>query len=301
MAATTATRSTRRADGNGLHHPHHHYLHGRSHSHSYSGHAVAPGTRSQNTASQLQPAAPRMKRPLSPPERGFDAIKRRKHFVVEIPAKPASYHLPSTSNIETTAASSAHAGARATIQAATTRAAAPPQPPAPQRPPVAENHPPNPTTTSTAGSNKAPTRTSITATTTTTTTTHNNAVTNLTKHQEKVVNGLKHELDRLQPNKADTKEQGRKLRSQEATRFKSELSAYFPDYDEVIGNEPKEHREYSLETELLHRPTQLLMFVFFLFLSRHFKHRHPHNPHRQPGRFTAKLSDHPTTIACTSI
>lgn len=66
----------------------------------------------------------------------------------------------------------------------------------------------------------------------------------LTKHQEKVINGIKHELDRLQPTGVDTKEQrgGRKLRSQEASRFKSELSAYFPDYDEVIGNEPKEQR-----------------------------------------------------------
>jgi hypothetical protein len=68
----------------------------------------------------------------------------------------------------------------------------------------------------------------------------------LTKHQAKVINGIRHELDRLQPrpdDTRDTKEQGRKLRSQEATRFKSELSAYFPDYDEVIGNEPKEQRE----------------------------------------------------------
>uniref|UniRef100_A0A0D2XQ49 Something about silencing protein 4 domain-containing protein n=1 Tax=Fusarium oxysporum (strain Fo5176) TaxID=660025 RepID=A0A0D2XQ49_FUSOF len=66
----------------------------------------------------------------------------------------------------------------------------------------------------------------------------------LTKHQSKVINGIKHELDRLQPQPSDTntQEQGRKLRSQEATRFKSELSAYFPEYDEVIGNEPKEQR-----------------------------------------------------------
>ncbi|KAJ0292105.1 hypothetical protein Brms1b_001827 [Colletotrichum noveboracense] len=66
----------------------------------------------------------------------------------------------------------------------------------------------------------------------------------LTKHQEKVINGIKHELDRLQPREVDThtKEGGRKLRSQEATRFKSELSAYFPEYDEVIGNDPKEQR-----------------------------------------------------------
>ena len=65
----------------------------------------------------------------------------------------------------------------------------------------------------------------------------------LTKHQEKVQKGIRHELDRLQPQAVDTKEQpGRKLRSQEATRFKSDLSAYFPDYDEVVGNDPKEHR-----------------------------------------------------------
>lgn len=68
-----------------------------------------------------------------------------------------------------------------------------------------------------------------------------------TKHQSRVKNGIKHELDRLQPNTADTSsakvQSGRKLRSQEATRFKSELSAYFPDYDEVIGNDPREQRE----------------------------------------------------------
>ena len=63
-----------------------------------------------------------------------------------------------------------------------------------------------------------------------------------TKHQDKVANVLKHELDRLQPAPAETKDQGRELRSQKATRFKSELSAYFPDYDEVIGNDPKEQR-----------------------------------------------------------
>ncbi|KAL2133793.1 hypothetical protein VTI74DRAFT_1650 [Chaetomium olivicolor] len=72
-----------------------------------------------------------------------------------------------------------------------------------------------------------------------------------TKHQEKVANGLKHELSRLQPNLADTKDQGRKLRSQEATRFKSELSAYFPEYDEVIGNDPKETHLLNLETPIV--------------------------------------------------
>jgi hypothetical protein len=64
-----------------------------------------------------------------------------------------------------------------------------------------------------------------------------------TTHAEKVVNGIKHELDRLQPSKADIKDEKRKLRSQEGSRFKSELSAYFPDYDVVIGNEPEETRK----------------------------------------------------------
>jgi Something about silencing, SAS, complex subunit 4 len=66
-----------------------------------------------------------------------------------------------------------------------------------------------------------------------------------TNHHQKVVNGIKHELDRLQPSSADLKAEKRKLRSQEGTRFKSELSAYFPEYDEVIGNEPKEDREFN--------------------------------------------------------
>ncbi|KAJ4266201.1 hypothetical protein NW762_004182 [Fusarium torreyae] len=75
----------------------------------------------------------------------------------------------------------------------------------------------------------------------------------LTKHQSKVINGIKHELDRLQPQPSDTnaKEQGRKLRSQEATRFKSELSAYFPEYDEVIGNEPKEQHLFNVDTPII--------------------------------------------------
>ncbi|GKT91854.1 IQ calmodulin-binding domain-containing protein [Colletotrichum tofieldiae] len=75
----------------------------------------------------------------------------------------------------------------------------------------------------------------------------------LTRHQEKVINGIKHELDRLQPRDVDThtKEGGRKLRSQEATRFKSELSAYFPEYDEVIGNEPKEQQLFTIDTPIV--------------------------------------------------
>ncbi|RDA82812.1 hypothetical protein CP532_1364 [Ophiocordyceps camponoti-leonardi (nom. inval.)] len=51
--------------------------------------------------------------------------------------------------------------------------------------------------------------------------------------------------------KVRTSSQGRTLRSQEATRFKSELSAYFVDYDEVIGNEPKEQHLLNLETSIV--------------------------------------------------
>ncbi|KAF3764487.1 hypothetical protein M406DRAFT_356570, partial [Cryphonectria parasitica EP155] len=47
------------------------------------------------------------------------------------------------------------------------------------------------------------------------------------------------------------KAQGRKLRSQEGVRYKSELSAYFPEYDEVIGNIPKEHHVLMLDTPIV--------------------------------------------------
>lgn len=95
----------------------------------------------------------------------------------------------------------------------------------------------------------------------TTTTTPDDKASALTKHQEKVVNGIKHELDRLQPSSADmaaSNSQGRKLRSQEGVRFKSELSAYFPEYDEVIGNIPKEYRTCSPM-----RPSQLVCTRWF--------------------------------------
>ncbi|EHL03524.1 hypothetical protein M7I_0162 [Glarea lozoyensis 74030] len=70
-------------------------------------------------------------------------------------------------------------------------------------------------------------------------------------HHQKVSNGLKHELDRLQPNAADLKDDKRKLRSTEGTRFKSELSAYFPEYDEVIGNEPKDDYILTIDTPII--------------------------------------------------
>lgn len=97
---------------------------------------------------------------------------------------------------------------------------------------------------------------------------------NLTKHQAKVINGIKHELDRLQPQATDTKEHGRKLRSQEASRFKSELSAYFPDYDEVIGNEPREQRTCQKKNTHRSVPTYLLFFMIADQFSRYVERRH---------------------------
>ncbi|CCE28803.1 uncharacterized protein CPUR_02492 [Claviceps purpurea 20.1] len=72
-----------------------------------------------------------------------------------------------------------------------------------------------------------------------------------TRYQHKAVNGTRTKLDRLQAKPAAAPEQGRKLRSQEATRFKSDLSAYFPDYDEVIGNDPKEQHLLNVDTPIV--------------------------------------------------
>jgi hypothetical protein len=64
-----------------------------------------------------------------------------------------------------------------------------------------------------------------------------------TQRTEKAVNGIKHELHKLQSSDSVVRVEKRKLRSQEGTRFKSELSAYFPNYDIVIGNDPEETRK----------------------------------------------------------
>ncbi|KAK3984819.1 something about silencing, SAS, complex subunit 4-domain-containing protein [Cladorrhinum sp. PSN332] len=116
-----------------------------------------------------------------------------------------------------------------------------------------------------------------------------NQQTTLTKHQEKIVNGLKHELGRLHPNAADTKEQqgGRKLRSQEATRFRSELSAYFPDYDEVIGNEPKEEHLLNVDTPIVitsdAATTEGGLSRPLPHSQQHYHHHHQHQQPHQPA------------------
>lgn len=91
-----------------------------------------------------------------------------------------------------------------------------------------------------------------------------------TNHRQKITNGIKHELDRLQPSIADIKDEKRKLRSQEGARFKSELSAYFPEYDEVIGNEPKEDRKRAI---YVHE-------AFWLTYPRFLEPRYAHHYHR---------------------
>lgn len=161
--------------------------------------------------------APRpTKRQLDASDRDFDSIVAKKArfttgIAVEIPARPL-FH------------------ARFTRETADKAKQAPPPPPTAPKPAIAA---PNLPTSHRAPPANGPPKSAPAST---------QQQPALTKHQEKVANGLKHELNRLQPSAADTKEQGRKLRSQEATRFKSELSAYFPEYDEVIGNDPKETR-----------------------------------------------------------
>lgn len=165
--------------------------------------------------------APRPKRQLDASDREFDPVVAKKArfktgIAVEIPAR-SSYHAQFAKD-------AAKDTEKDTADAKPAPRAPKPAIAAPNKAPTSHRAPP------TKGPKSAPART------------QQQHQPTRTKHQEKVANGLKHELDRLQPNAADTKEQGRKLRSQEATRFKSELSAYFPEYDEVIGNDPKETR-----------------------------------------------------------
>ncbi|RGP79602.1 hypothetical protein FLONG3_2350 [Fusarium longipes] len=161
------------------------------------------------------PGAGRNKRALDANDRDFDAIKPKKsRITVEVPAK-GSQRFRIANNDKKETPSTRQPAATPTVATATTPSIPPPP---------TDNATPKPKQEQT-----------------------------LTQHQSKVINGLKHELDRLQPQPSDanTKEQGRKLRSQEATRFKSELSAYFSDYDEVIGNEPKEEQLFTVDTPIV--------------------------------------------------
>ncbi|KAK1972206.1 hypothetical protein LY78DRAFT_566245 [Colletotrichum sublineola] len=247
----SVTRSTRRATNNTeglvqqqLHpvpipRPHPHPVQAVFAANTNTATRAANSPQNINTCHHSIPA--RNKRQLDSPDNLVDfhhQKSKRPRTSIEILLRPApSPARPAVAdaNANATTNTTATPNVTATPQPTTTTA---PQPsgslpkttpkPAPQH--VATVHPPNLTPVS------APSNAS-----------------QLTKHQEKVINGIKHELDRLQPRQADTrtKEGGRKLRSQEATRFKSELSAYFPEYDEVIGNEPKEQQLFTIDTPIV--------------------------------------------------
>lgn len=182
-------------------------------------HVIATQIRTRNSQNLLQQTSPpRMKRPLDPIANNYDLSKAKKaRITVEILARsvpPASPPKSITVKPQQPQQSQ-HSLSDPTVA---TRQKSPPAPL-----PVRQQEIPKTATAAEPG---------------------------LKKYKEKAINGIKHELDKLQPSAAEassaTERPGRKLRSQEATRFKSELSAYFPDYDEVIGNDPKEQRTYNL-------------------------------------------------------
>ena len=241
MAMTASVTRSRRVDGLQL-----------------SQHRLVPNAKAVPNSQQYAPInhPPRAKRPLDAPERDFDAVvaKRAKFttgIAVEIPSRPP-LHPSARPSREPDAKSSC------------------PKPPAPTQ----SRAPPARTPSAAAAAAAAAAATAAT---------HGNAQQQptVTKHQEKVANGLKHELNKLQANAVDTKDQGRKLRSQEA-HFKSELSSFFADYDEVIGNDPKEHRTQ-------HTPPALstafaLPPIADLFCARHCRYSEPRHPDRRHGR-----------------
>ncbi|RYC57946.1 hypothetical protein CHU98_g8271 [Xylaria longipes] len=224
-----AITASRRPEG--LQRPHQHQKHAHRASHQQQ----------QYPAAAAAAAAARMKRPLDPIDNLSDPLKaKRTRIAVEIFARPLAQVLGPSKPILV----KRQLSATQPVQVASSHKPERPSPtatnPLPPPPP-----PPPPTTT--------------TITTTTTTTATATAVPSkqhgLTRNQEKVINGIRHELDRLQPSTADTTSatgpSGRKLRSQEATRFKSELAAYFPEYDEVIGNDPKEQHLLNADTPII--------------------------------------------------
>ncbi|RYO90228.1 hypothetical protein DL766_009937 [Monosporascus sp. MC13-8B] len=193
---------------------------------------------SQSRLQQPNLNSGRMKRPLDPIDSNYDPLRsKRPRIAVEILARPKT--LPKTIAVQPTQIPTRvqqQQQQKPTVakpENPLVSPRSPPSPPPPPRPP--QNF-----------QQKQAEKTPNTAT---------NSQSTLTKHQSKLKNGIKHELDRLQPSAADTSsataQSGRKLRSQEATRFKSELSAYFPDYDEVIGNDPKEQHILNLDTPII--------------------------------------------------
>ena len=240
---TSVTRSTRRTEG---------FPHTQTHRRGQSQHSQQQHLIATAQAQNILPRhvnSSRPKRRFDPLETHLDMVRtKRARISVDIPSKPS---------LRTTHA--VHPVGNATIHGPVASTDAGATPLNPSQPPPA---PPTPAAAATTVKPEHP---------------------NLTKHQEKVVNGLKHELNRLQPARTNAREQGRKLRSQEATRFRSELAAYFPDYDEVIGNDPKEQRKpappsFSVSGLSYYCTKGLLTSISSRF--RYFKPRHPDCHHR---------------------
>ncbi|KAK0633067.1 something about silencing, SAS, complex subunit 4-domain-containing protein [Immersiella caudata] len=219
MAMTTSLTRSRRAEG----------LH-QSHLTTRHPPQVAANARAaqnnQNYVANLQ----RTKRSLEPSAREFNPVLAKKaRITVEIPSR-AAFH------------------SRTAREAADAKKAPPPLPPTAshQRPSTAK--PAAVTNGTTPNSHVPAPAPTVAKPMPSTRGAQHQQQPAPTRHKEKVG---KHELSKLQPNLVDANALGRKLRSQEATRFKSDLSAYFPDYDEVIGNEPKETHILGLDTPII--------------------------------------------------
>ncbi|OAA40659.1 hypothetical protein NOR_05747 [Metarhizium rileyi] len=253
----SVTRSNRRPEG--LHHAHHHRPHPHPHTHH---HLASPLTsRAGNPANGLFASSDgagrggRQKRTLEPADRDIDALRPKKtRIAVEILARhqplpaqgvrtstvvqPPFPPIPRPAPAPPPRAISTNAQKPiSTLTTTTTTPVAPPIPtpvfalPALVPPEVNSDAALAPPVTATAPLvEQEP---------------------NVTRHQARFINGIRAELDRLQPQSVSAREPGRKLRSQEAIRFKSDLSAYFPDYDEVIGNDLKEQHLLNLETPIV--------------------------------------------------
>lgn len=237
MAMATSLTRSRRAEG--LHQSHHPHTNPRSPQQLAASARAAQN--SQNYVANLQ----RTKRSLDDSARDFDPIVAKKArftagIAVEIPAR-SSLHFR-------TAREAGDAKKAAPTPQLTTRS----QQPTTKSAAVAA---PNGTTPAHA---PPPAPTTTVAKPATTRGAHNNNDNTQHRQQQQEKQPAparekvgKYELNKLQPNLVDTKSQGRKLRSQEAIRFKSELSAYFSEYDEVIGNEPKKEHLLLPETPIV--------------------------------------------------
>lgn len=206
--------------------------------------ATTTSTRSSypNIPQQTHPA--RMKRPLEIIDTNLDHPKsKRARIAVEIISRSIPPGISPPKSIAVRPQSTTQSAAKPATVATTQRKLHQQRQQQTPPPPDSESPPPF-----AAAADQSASHSQTPATDDDSNSSQQSPLPSLTRHQEKVKNGIKHELDRLQPNPTDAttqtpKEQGgRKLRSQEQTRFKSELSAYFPDYDEVIGNDPKEQR-----------------------------------------------------------